>query len=258
MTTLKEATEISKNFLDIVKSAFILTIVAVLIFFSDVVNNLFDRYNVLQLEFGGLKMDRSEAIKRLKENADQLPILQGQIAAAKQQLGDLQNQYSEATKAIEGLKKERDAAVERLRVAGAPAPESTVEVQKVLAAQNQALSIVQETKRLLENAATTTAAAVENLPSDTPTGSARFAIIFGGYPTNAAALDAAARSNRGNAVVYLRQGAFRTALQYSSEAAASADLSEARKLSAQAYVVNLASWCPKPVSQGDKLLDCRL
>jgi uncharacterized protein YlaN (UPF0358 family) len=267
MTSYKEYTEIAKNSLDAIKSLFILVVVIVLLFFSDIVNLLFDRYNVSQLEFGGIKIDRSEAIKILKQNADRIPQLQGQIEAAKKNLDDLQKRYSEATKALAALKQDRDEAIARLRGTGAnltnlSTPQTLEAVQQVLDGQPSTLQLVGSAQSTLQTASNSTAEAVASLPATRTAAEAQFAIIFGSYrtlePAKAAIEEAAGRLGH-DGVIYIRQGAFRTALQFPNMGAANARLEEARKkLSNQAYVVTLASWCPKPVVEPAGVLNCNL
>ena len=82
----KDLFDIVKNALDSIKSLFLLTIVLVLLFYTDFLNGLFDKYKVSELKLGGIKIDRSQAIKLLNENADQIPKLKQQIEAASIQL----------------------------------------------------------------------------------------------------------------------------------------------------------------------------
>jgi TolA-binding protein len=265
----KERTEISKNIIDVTKGIFIIVIVAVLLFKYDWVNDLFDKYNVAQLEFGGLKVDRSDAVRRLKESADKLPQLQGQIDEAKIQFDALKSQYSEATRALEAMQNERNTAVSQLRTlqAGTNAPPPAAppnalsnQVERILSEEKPTLDRAAAAQTALTSASVATRAALASLPAADTSG-AQNALIFGGYPTlrsaQAAVADAQAKGF-GGAVVYIREGSYRTALQFASEFEASSKLLEARTLSSRTYLVDLRKWCPKPTVESGNVLNCRL
>lgn len=266
----KERTEISKNIIDVTKGIFIIVIVVVLLFRYDWVNDLFDKYNVAQIEFGGLKVDRSDVVKRLKESADKLPQLQGQLAKVESEFGALKSQYSEATQALAALQTEHDTAVAQLRTlqAGSNAAIPAVppnalanQVQKILSQEKPTLDRADAAQTALKSASDATQIALANLPAAETTGSAQNAVIFGSYRTLApaqAALVEARQKGFAGAVVYFRQGVYRTALQFETEAHANLKLPEARSLSSQAYMVDLRKWCPKPTVESENVLNCGL
>jgi DNA repair exonuclease SbcCD ATPase subunit len=264
----KDRTDVAKNLLDTIKSLFLIVVVLILIFYTDFLNRLFDKYNVSQLEWGGIKIDRSEAIKILKQNADQIPQLKAKIDVANKQLEELRNRYAAETEALTALQAAYDQAVKDVKKpdhqpVGTNADKSAMALRAAI--QNWAdhwagtLSEVDKAGDTLQIAATTASQASASLPA--ATGSTEVAIIYGSFPT----LDQAKKEVEkgkdygGDALVYLRQGRYRSAIKFSTMDDARNHVDEVRRsLSLDAYIVNLGSWCPKPAVNSDGFQDCQI
>ena len=82
-------------------------------------------------------------------------------------------------------------------------------------------------------------------------------IVFGGDVNYSSARDEIERANRigyNQARIYFREGSYRSVVPFGSRESARDALSEVRELSfnKDAYLVNLANWCPNPVIQEDQ------
>ena len=78
----------------------------------------------------------------------------------------------------------------------------------------------------------------------------RWAVVYGGDTTLAQAryeaVDMARRYALPDTAIYLRQGSYRSVALAASRDEADALLAKARQRRSDAYVVNLAKWCPQP------------
>ena len=103
--------------------------------------------------------------------------------------------------------------------------------------------------------------AVDQLRSEAvPEGPATWGVVFGGDSTLDAArseVDVAARKHGiPNAAIYLRSGSYRSvAVGSADRSAAQAILGRARQRRADAYIVNMNSWCPHPAAR-DGYTEC--
>jgi hypothetical protein len=65
------------------------------------------------------------------------------------------------------------------------------------------------------------------------------------------------KSKTGSLVVFLRQGRFRLAREFTNRDAAVSQLSSLQTLvRSDAYIVDLSSWCPKPLMDSTGVRNC--
>jgi hypothetical protein len=267
MPAAKEATEIVKNALDAAKSVVILLLIFVLLFGHQYVEQLLTRFNVSKISVGGIVIDRDKAVQAIATAADELPKAQSRLAAANEELTALRVRYADAVTALEKLKNDTQrAALDRpaatdvgQRQATGVLPPPAVALAE--AAIREAQPVLDDAARAAANvqaAARSTQQVVASLPRS---GESAFAVVFGGDASEAAANAEIARAKAKGlpAEIFLRQRSFRSVVPFSDRADAQAALPEIRALSPtarDAYVVNLASWCPEPQAVAAGVRDC--
>jgi hypothetical protein len=269
MPAAKEVTEIFKNSLDAAKSIVILIVVLVLLFGHDYVQSVLDRFNVTKINVGGLVIDRERAVQAIATASDELPKAQSQLAAANDELSALRVKYADAVSTLEKLKHEVDksgrAALDRpagvmsgqreAAIVSGPAPALT---GAAIRAAEPALEDAARAAANVEAAARSTQQVVANLPK---AGESAFAVVFGGDASEAAAAAEIARARAQGlpAEIFLRQRSYRSVAPFAGRAEAQAALPAIRALgrtAREAYVVNLASWCPEPKAVSATVKDC--
>jgi hypothetical protein len=267
MPAAKEATEIVKNALDAAKSIVILLLIFVLFFGHQYVEQVLNRFNVSKISVGGIVIDRDKAVQAIATASDELPKAQSQLAAANEELSALRLKYADAVTTLEKLKNESQrTSLER------PANLDVGQRQAVIAAPPPVLALaetaIREAQPVLDDAARaaanvqaaarSTQQVVASLPRS---GESAFAVVFGGDASEAAAAPEIARAKAKGlpAEIFLRQRSFRSVVPFADRAAAQAALPTIRALSPaarEAYVVNLASWCPEPTAISAAVKDC--
>jgi hypothetical protein len=256
---LKDTSDAINGWLDVLKSIALLLIVVILIFRHDVINSFLDTLNVTKVVFGGIEMDRTQAVKALASAGDSLQRTQSDLQSAKNELVSVTQKYIDATSALEKAQTELEQI--KQHDAGLVSAELTHTVQVALAQAPTALQAAADASANASGALTSATKAVQALPASPSLGSS-FAVIFGGDPSAdsaSAEISKAKQAGFQNAQIYLRQSSYRSAVPFQDKPSAEAALPTIRKLShtaADAYIVNLANWCPQPSPIGQGLLNC--
>jgi hypothetical protein len=267
MPAAKEVTEIFKNALDAAKSVVILLLIFVLFFGHQYVEQLLNRFNVSKISVGGIVIDRDKAVQTIATAADELPKAQSQLAAANEELTTLRLRYADAVATLEKFKNDTQRAaldrpaatdVGQRQATGVPPPPAVALAETALREAQPALDDAAQAAVNVQAAARATQQVVATLPRS---GESAFAVVFGGDASEAAAAAEIARAKAKGlpAEIYLRQKSYRSVVPFAERAAAQAALATIRALSAtarDAYVVNLASWCPEPRALAAGVKDC--
>ena len=247
------------SWLDALKSVAILAIIVILVFRHDIVNSFLDTLNVTKLSFGGMEIDRTEAIKALAAAGDNLQKTQSDLEATRNELAAVAAKYQTAVAAL----KATQAQVEAIRAGGGTPGSAEVSkaVEDALSQATPALAAATTATASATDAVNSTKEAVQTLPT-TPSSGANFAVIFGGDASVEAAASEVAKAQKAGfeaAQIYLRQNSYRSAVPFQDKVGAQSAIAQIRKISrtaADAYIVNLANWCPKPSTVGPGVLNC--
>jgi hypothetical protein len=268
MPAAKEATEIVKNALDAAKSVVILLLIFVLFFGHQYVEQLLNRFNVSKISVGGIVIDRDKAVQAIATASDELPKAQSQLAAANEELTALRVRYADVVAALEKLKNETQRAAldrpahlelgQRQAVIATPPPPALALAETAIRDSQPVLDDAARAAQNVQAAARSTQQVVATLPRS---GESAFVVVFGGDASEQAALTEVTRARDKGlpAEIFLRQRSFRSVVPFADRAAAAAALPAIRELSAtarDAYIVNLASWCPEPRAVSAGVKDC--
>lgn len=249
-----------KNGLDLAKTAIellqllIVSILAIVILvWPNVIYDRLVQLHVSKIEVGGVTYELEKVKTTIEVAADQIPKLQANLQSAQIDLNRITAEHNKAVQSLSALlaaeargarPSANDLAAANALVNGNPT------IDKTLAARNE------ERSQAVDQAgrATTELATAVN-------GTGGFAVIFGGDTSESSARSELVRAAKfGEAVIYKRQGSYRSAIRFKTQADAAAVLPAIRRLSpytAGAYVVDLNKWCPRPVAADDALLDCQ-
>ena len=262
-TSVKEWTETAKNLLDILKSILLVTVIAVLVFDRSFVSDILDRMNASKVALGSFTVERDQVAQSMETNADALPKSQAALREATGKLEALRASYKQATEALDVSQ----SAIAELQRGHDPrfAPASVRHARElsaaVLAKVPGGLSLGEEAARQVKRASANTDRAVRQLPGAGTSG-ARFGLVFGGHRNP---LKAAEQLERGRGLalgqlhLFNRSGVYGSVAVFGSREQAIAALPAFRRIryAADAYVVNLGSWCPGVEPAGD-VVECGL
>jgi hypothetical protein len=159
------------------------------------------------------------------------------------------NQFSAATKEREIQSKFVELSTQILREQ--PTPESKPLREWATSVINR-YSGVEMTQATTESLVTKTALPAAPAASEAPArvGPANWAVVIGGDATLPAAKDEVAivtkKHGIANASIYLRNGSYRTVAVVGGDRSAAEDaLGRGRERRADAYIVNMNTWCPQ-------------
>ena len=220
---------------------------------------VFDRPSLKEAakEMGIAKFSAVGVEISLAESSDELPKAKAALDNANVKLTELQRRYSEAISALKASQE-----VFAANGIGNTAEQARAKplVGKAIAESQSTLERIRQAKSQLTSATSSTASAIEKLPgaSDKSLG---FGIVFGADRDPKSADDQLALARRAglDPRLFRRQRSLRSVVVFQSNEEAKAALPTLRSLnrySKDAYIVNLASWCPEgdlsdnPVSCG--------
>ena len=155
---------------------------------------------------------------------------------------------------IDGLKQQRDAAIFERNSLARKAEEALREVERLKGGADPALARELDSIRASVSVPAASASGssgsswVESARQEIESKGGRWAVVYGG---DVSLQDAqgetgwAARHGLNGATIFNRQGSFRTVVLAESPEAAEGLLAVARKRRADAYVVNMETWCPQ-------------
>jgi len=262
---IKDGTEIAKNLFDIGKAIFIVVVVYMLIFNDALLAGILDKAKASKISIGGITVERQAVEQSVAESSDALQQNAAALRSAQRELGALRASYDSTAEALRASQ----AALQELQqrspagaVPSASAAASRVLAQRALSGGQTTLDSLSQTRVQLEQAAKSTAGAISVLPRGA-TGGDRFAIVFGADRPRDQANDQLALAQRlraGELLLFRRQGLFRSAALFATRAEANRHLPAFRALNryaADAYVVDLATWCPGVEPTGE-VVDCGL
>lgn len=160
---------------------------------------------------------------------------------------------------IDALKQQRDAAIFERNTMAKRAEEALLEVQRLKGADpavSRAIAGIQASTKAAAASANTQISGSQNALVESARRSiddgGRWAVVYGGDVSVEAAggeIDWA-RRNGLNGTIIRRQGVFRSLLLADSPEAADTLLATARRRRADAYVVNMRTWCPRVEDRG--------
>lgn len=236
----KDFSEIIKNWIDIAKSALLVILFLVIIYFV-----LLDRARLKGFanEMGIETASVMGVQVKLQAAADALPQSQAVLQNADAQVTALSDELKNAMHALEISR----AALAKSSSSSASAAERSA--AEVLYRAPATLEAAQATTKIINEAQTQTARAISNLPN-VRDGSLGFAIVFGGHKDldqNRAHLKLANNIEGGTLHIVRRADIFRTIMVFPNKPAAEEALPKIRQINkwtASAYIVTMASWCP--------------
>jgi hypothetical protein len=153
---------------------------------------------------------------------------------------------------IDGLKQQRDAAIFERNSMAQKAEQALREVERLKGADpavTQALTSIRASVAVPASSSGSGNSSWVSSARQAIDSGGRWAVVYGGDPSLADAqgeMGWAARNGLNGAAVFNRQGSFRSVVVADSPEAADALLGTVRKRRADAYVVNMQTWCPKP------------
>ncbi len=253
---IKEISEVAKNAAQTLTSLVLLVVVGLVITGSPLVRKVLDNFNVSKIVVGGVTIERGEAEKFLSDSADKLPRTEAALSTAKTDLEKLRAAYAISETALREAREALANAQEKLSQTG-----STAAAQQASAAGKAASAALAKTApagqaatqavEALAQAKQETQAQVRAIPVGSQAQSG-YLVVFGADSKLEPAQDQAKRGQAlglGPGEIFLRQGYFRSVVRYSTSPEAKAALPRIRainKYAADAYVVNIATWCPAP------------
>lgn len=162
---------------------------------------------------------------------------------------ELTNNLQAANSILAETKSRLDAANGRLATGATGLPDSHPASAAALATRINNLgadidSQVNASQKLTEQA-------TQVLRQNTPVAAAGFGIVFGGFATAEAAMEAVKQSGSiksyvNPTILYHRQGMWRPVAYFGTRTAANIEMPDFTNTFAGAYVVDITSWCPAP------------
>lgn len=236
----KESSETIKNWIDIFKAITALIILAALLYLFGCdrqrLKTMADELGVERLSGPGVEI-------ALSASSDALPRSQAALQQAHAQIRLLQGRYANAVGTLQEVQRQLAASNAAL------APEAQQSVATVLQRAPETLRASQRTALVLGEAQTRTDSAIAQLPGSGDS-SLGYGVVFGGDRDESEARTQLnfARGLPGLARLFRRQGYYRSVVVYPTRDAAAGALPRIRALnrySTDAYLVTLASWCPR-------------
>lgn len=263
----KDWVEIGQKLLDFVKSSAITILVITILIWPGQLSRLMQSLGVHEFEFMGLKGKTAllDVEQQLRDQQTVARDLDQQLKDARALL-ERNGRPPPTTRPDNGGR--GPASVPSAEPAPTPAPvpsdgqPATTALTRFLdqsqAALARSASTQQATQATLNTVAPAVAAAQTALA-----GTGRWAIVFSGDTTEAAAapeLEQVRKLGIGSPQLYLRQKWYRGTVTYATQAEAQTNLAKVQALDRtfrDAYVVGLSSWCPVAVQVSPTLMECR-
>ena len=130
-------------------------------------------------------------------------------------------------------------------------PISPASPPKVPTAEEILASAIQKSAAIARQDQASSAAASQRaseiVQQSTPLPGVGFGIVFGADSSPAAAMDEVKKVSADPVILYKRQGSWRSVAYFGTRKAANEDLPRIKSVKADAYIVDISSWCPSSV-----------
>lgn len=258
----KDWIEAGQKLLDFLKSSAVTLLVVTILIWPGQLSRIMNGLGIHEFEFMGLKgktalLDVEQKLRDQQTNTE-----------------DLERQLKEARALLERERNGRPPPTPRPDTGGrdpastpapAPAPDDgqgASALSRFLDQSQAALARSASTQQATQATLNTVAPAVAAAQAAVA-GTGRWAIVFSGDTTEAAAapeLETVRNLRIGSPQLFLRQKWYRGVVAYATQAEAQANLGKVQALGRtfrDAYIVGLSSWCPVAVQTSPTVTECR-